>query len=127
MAVQFKMVPKKNMQVSPPETKYYPCAVSQGKVDLDILSNIVASQSTMSRADCYGVIVGLTQAIAMELAKGNIVEIDHLGSLKLALKGTAADTEEELGKKTITKVNVVYKPSKELKEKLNEITFKRIR
>ena len=127
MAVQFKMVPKKNMQTSPPEVKYYPCAVSQGKVDLDTLSDLVASQSTMSKADCYGVIVGLTQVIANELANGNIVEIDHLVSLKLTLQGTPADSDEDLGKANITKINVVYKPSKELKSKLKETTFKRIR
>ena len=127
MAVNFKMVPKKNMQVSPAEIKYFPCAVSQGKVDLNTLANKVASQSTMSKADCYGVIVGLTQVIANELADGNIVEIDSLGSLKLTLQGTPADSDAELGKANITKINVVYRPSKELKKKLKETTFKRIR
>jgi predicted histone-like DNA-binding protein len=127
MAVQFKMVPKKNMQTSPPEVKYFPCAVSQGKVDLDTLADIVASQSTMSKADCYGVIVGLTHAIAMSLADGKIVAIDFLGSLKLTLQGTPADSDADLGKANISKINVVYKPSKELKEKLKKTTFKRIR
>ncbi len=127
MAVHFKMVPKKNIMVTPTEIKYYPCAVSQGKVDLNTLANKVASQSTMSKADCYGVIVGLTQVIADELADGNIVEIDSLGSLKLTLQGTPADSDAELGKANITKINVVYRPSKELKEKLKETTFKRIR
>ena len=78
MAVQFKMVPKKNMQTSPPEVKYYPCAVSQGKVDLDDLARRVAMQSTMSVADCYGVIVGLAKVIAEELTDGNIVAKYHL-------------------------------------------------
>ena len=127
MAIHFKMVPKKNMQTSPPEVKYYPCAVSQGKVDLDDLARRVAMQSTMSVADCYGVIVGLAKVIAEELTDGNIVEIDHLGTLKLTLQGTAADTKEELGKSSITKVKVIYKPSAKLMDRLREITFKRIR
>jgi predicted histone-like DNA-binding protein len=127
MAVHFKMVPKKNMQVSPAEVKYYPCAVSQGKVDLNTLANKVASQSTVSKADCYGVIIGLTHVIANELADGKIVEIDRLGSLKLTLQGTAADNESDLGKSNISKINIVYKPSKELKRKLTKTTFKRIR
>lgn len=127
MAIHFKMVPKKNMQVTPPEIKYYPCAVSQGKVDLDTLSDLVSEQSTMSKADCYGVIIGLTQIIAKELAKGNTVVIDRLGSLKLTVQGTPATTDEELGKNTIAKINVVYQPSVALKKILKETTFKRIR
>ena len=121
------MVPKKNILVSPPEIKYYPCAVSQGEVNLDDLAQIIASRSTVSRADCYGVIYGLTQVIGEMLSEGKIVKIDSLGSLKITLQGTPADTEEELGKSNIKKVNVVYKPAKELKNSLNRITFKRIR
>lgn len=127
MPVKFKMVPKKNVLVHPPEIKYYPCAVSQGEVDLDDLAEVVASRSTVSRADCYGVIYGLTQVIGEMLSDGKIVKIDALGSLKLTLQGTPADSETELGKSNIKKVNVIYKPAKELKNKLKRITFKRIR
>lgn len=127
MPVKYKMVPKKNSLVSPPEIKYYPCAVSQGEVTLDDLAKIIASRSTVSRADCYGVIYGLTQVIGEMLSEGKIVKIDSLGSLKITLQGTPANTEAELGKSNIKKVNVVYKPAKELKNTLNEISFKRIR
>ena len=127
MPVKYKMVPKKNILVLPPEIKYYPCAVSQGEVNLDDLAQIIASRSTVSRADCYGVIYGLTQVIGEMLSEGKIVKIDSLGSLKITLQGTPADTEEELGKSNIKKVNVAYKPAKELKNSLNRITFKRLR
>ncbi|WP_162126132.1 HU family DNA-binding protein [Flavobacterium phycosphaerae] len=127
MAVTFKMIPKKNMQVSPPEVKYYPCAVSQGRVDLDTLSQIVASRSTVSEADCYGVIVGLTRAIGESLLNGHIVDIDFLGSFALTLQGTAADSEADLGKANIKKTKVIFSPSKGLKSRLKEISFKRLR
>ena len=55
MAVSFKMVPKTNNLASPPETKYYPCAVHHGEDDLDTLADILVSQSTIIHADCYGV------------------------------------------------------------------------
>jgi hypothetical protein len=47
------------------------------------------------------------------------VKIQSLGSLKVTLHGTPADTEEELGKSNLKKVNVIYKPAKELKKTLN--------
>ena len=34
MPVKFKMLPKKNTLVSPPEVKYYPCAIHKGEEDL---------------------------------------------------------------------------------------------
>ncbi len=127
MPVQFKMIPKQNNLVSPPEIKYYPCAVNKGEVTLNDLAKIMASRSTISRADCYGVIIALSEVISESLANGNIVRVDNLGSFQLRLHGTAAETEETLGKSNIKEAKISYKPSKELKEKLRRITYKRIR
>ena len=85
MPVTFKMVPKKNNLASPPVTKYYPCAVHNGEDDLDRLADIVVSQSTISRADCYGVIIALTKAIGESLSAGRIVRIDNLGTFQITL------------------------------------------
>lgn len=127
MSVKYKMVPKKNSLVTPAVVKYYPCAVSQGEVNLDDLAKIIASRSTVSRADCYGVVYGLTQVIGEMLREGKIVKIASLGSLKVTLQGTPADTETELGKTNIKKVKVIYKPAKELEKSLKEVSFTRIR
>jgi len=127
MSVAFKMVPKKNMLVSPPETHYYPCAVSQGAIDLEGLSEELALRTSLTPADCYSVILGLTQVVGEALAAGKIVSLNPLGSLKLTLQGTPATSEEPLGKANIKKVKVIYKPSKELVKKLNGVTFQRIR
>ena len=127
MAIHFKMVPKKNDLVSPPQTKQYPCAIHKGEEDLDSLAEIVASRSSMSKADCYGVIIGLTEVIAEALAAGRIVRIDSLGSFQITVQGTPADTLEELGKANIKSVKIKYNPSKRMKIKLEGLTFKRVR
>lgn len=127
MAIHFKMVPKKNILVSPPQVKYYPCAIHKGEEDLDSLSEMVASRSSMSKADCYGVIIGLTEVIAEALAAGRIVRIDSLGSFQITVQGTPADTLEELGKANIKSVKIKYNPSKRMKIKLEGLTFKRVR
>ena len=127
MSISFKMVPKKNMMVSPPQTKYYPCAIHKGEEDLESLAEIVASRSTVSMADCYGVIIGLTQVISEALSDGRIVRIDGLGSFQVTLQGLPADTPEELGKANIKKAKIVYKPSINMKKKLNLLSYKRLR
>ena len=127
MAVSFKMVPKKNNWASPPETKYYPCAVHDGEVNLNQLAAIVASRSTVSRVDCYGVIIGLTQAIGESLAAGRIVKIEDLGTFQITLQGLPADSPEPLGKANIKEAKIIYKPSMGLKNTLRQLKYKRIR
>jgi predicted histone-like DNA-binding protein len=121
------MIPKKNSLVSPPEIKYYPCAVSKGEVNLDDLARIVASRTTMSRPDCFGVIMALSDVIGESLANGNIVRIDNLGTFQLNLSGTPADTEAALGKSNIKAAKINYKPSRDLKTRMKKITYKRMR
>ena len=127
MAVQFKMVPKQNNLVAPPEINYYPCAVSVGEVNLDDLARTIASRSTMSRADCYGVIMALSDVIGESLSNGNIVKINSLGTFQLVLQGTASKTEEVLGKSNIKGCKINYKPSSDLKNKMKRNTYKRMR
>lgn len=127
MAVEFKMVPKHNNLVTPAQVNYYPCAVSVGEVSLDDLARTIASRSTMSRPDCYGVIMAMSDVIGEALSNGKIVKIDSLGTFQLVLQGTPSPTEEALGKSNIKAAKINYKPSKELKNKMRRNTYKRIR
>jgi predicted histone-like DNA-binding protein len=127
MAIKFKMVPKQNNISSPPEIKYYPCAVSQGEITLDDLARIIASRSTISRADCYGVIMALSEVIGQQLKEGRIVKIDDLGTFSITLQGSAAESPTPLGKINIKGAKINYKPSKELRENIKQFTYKRIR
>jgi predicted histone-like DNA-binding protein len=127
MSVRFKMIPKQNNLASPPEVKYYPCAVSTGEMQLDDLAKIISERSSMSKADCYGVIMALSDVIGQVISDGNIVKIDSLGTFRLVLQGTAAETEDALGKSNIKGAKISYKPSKELKSKIKDITYRRMR
>ncbi|MBA4318287.1 MAG: hypothetical protein C0412_07790 [Flavobacterium sp.] len=127
MSVSFKMVPKKNYLATPPVTKYYPCAIHNGEDDLDSLANIVTSQSTISKADCYGVIIALTQAIGESLSAGRIVRIDNLGTFQITLQGLPADSPDDLGKSSIKGAKIIYKPARNMKQTLKQLTYKRLR
>jgi predicted histone-like DNA-binding protein len=127
MSVRFKMVPKQNNIASPPQTQYYPCVVSSGGVDLEFLAEKVSSRSTLTRADCYAVMVAMTEVIGEELARGRIVKIDQLGSFSLTLKGTGTDDPERLNKNTIIGAKILFKPAQQLKIILKNLTYKRIR
>ena len=127
MAIAFKMVPKQNNIVSPPQTKYYPCAVSSGAVDLEYIAEVISSRSTVSAADCYGVLIGMSQVIGEELSKGNIVKIDRLGTFALTLKGKGTDEPELLNKSSILGAKMLFKPARNFKQVLKNLKFKRLR
>ena len=55
--------------------------------DLDSLTDIVASQSTISKIDCYGVIMAFTKVIGESLSDGRIERIDSLGSFQITVQG----------------------------------------
>jgi len=127
MSVQFKMIPKKKSMVSPPKVKCYPCAVSKSELNLNNLAKIISSRLTFSRPDCYGVIMALSEVIGEALSDGKIVRIESLGTFQLNLSGTPAATANAIGKSNIKGAKISYKPSKDLKSKVNKITYKRMR
>ncbi|MGL2967023.1 HU family DNA-binding protein [Flavobacterium sp. XGLA_31] len=127
MAVHFKMVAKQNNLASPPEIQYYPCAVHQGVMDLNALAEVISASSTLTPADCYGVIIALTDAIGEALKQGRIIKMEALGTFQLTLQGAAATSPEALGKSNIKGAKVVYKPSAKIKKKLKQVVFKRVR
>ncbi len=126
MAISFKMIPKKNTLVNPPVVKYYPCAISQGETNLDSLSEIMASRSTLSKPDIYATLIGLTEVMGEELSAGHIVRLGSMGSFQVSLQGLPADRPNIRGKSFIKKARIIYKPAKDLKRMLQNLSFTRI-
>jgi len=127
MAISFTMIPKKNMLVQPPQINYYPCAVMQGETTLDTLAEILSKRSTLSNADIYATLVGLTEVVGEELASGRIVRLADLGSFQVSLQGTAAASTKPNGKDRIKKARLLFKPGKNLKTMLKDLMYKRLR
>ena len=95
ISISFKMVPKKNSLVSPPQIKYYPCAIQDGEDDLESLADILSSQSTISKADFFGVIMALTKVFGESFSEGRIIRIDNLDLFQITLQGVPSESPEE--------------------------------
>ena len=121
------MVTDKNNLVSPPQIKYYPCAIYECEDDLESPADQVSSQSTISKANCYGVIMALTKVIGESLSDGSIVRIDSLGLFQITVQGLPGESPDKSGKTTIKGANMIYKPSKNMKKILTGLLYKRIR
>ncbi len=126
MAISFKMLPKKNMLLNPPQIRYYPIAVSQGETTISQLSEIISSRSTVTKADIYASLISLTEVIGEELAKGRIVRLLELGSFQITLQGLPAESSEAIGKSNIKNGRIVFKPGQKLKKMLQSLDYKRL-
>ncbi len=125
MPILFKASPKRNLQQPDDPPKFYPQAVKRQNVDLDRLAERVAKESTVSRADCYAVIISLVEQIENELKDGNYVNIKGLGTLSVRIKGTPSDDAASLTSKNIGKITIGYRPDKRLVNSLQDADFEK--
>lgn len=127
MAIQFKLSPKTNNLKNPPETKFYPRAVHRDELDFDAIADILSTNSTVTHADCYAVMIGMERVMTHALKEGAIVRLGNFGSFQVSIQGNGTDDPEELGKNLIKSAKVIYRPSQKIKTDLNNLVFERKR
>jgi len=113
--------------ITPPIEKYYPCAIHEGMDDLESLSERIASNSSISQADCYRIVMSLTKVIEESLAMGRVVHIKTLGSFKINVNGVGVDSPEASVKDEIKGAKIIYRPSPNMNKVLDALTYKRIK
>ncbi|WP_333599974.1 HU family DNA-binding protein [Flavobacterium sp.] len=102
---------------------YYPTAVKNGEVDLDELAEEISASTSLTPADCYGVILALVHSVSGQLEKGNIVRLGHLGSLQVSVRGEGAPTPEGVTPALVKKAALTFRPGKKLKQMLQELKY----
>jgi predicted histone-like DNA-binding protein len=123
MAIYYTPVPKKNNINADEPVQYYPCAVAKAEIDFESLCEIVSSQCSASRADCYLVITALTDVLKDQLLQGNIVRMGNLGSFRTTLSGLPSESADKVSRYKIKKCNLAFKPSKNIQNALKEAVF----
>ncbi len=125
MSILYKPIPKKNPQNPDDPIKFYPQAIKRNTVSLDHLSQAVARESTVSKADCYAVIISLVDQIEAELKNGNNVKLKGLGTFSIRVKGKPADTADALTSKDIEKISISYRAESSLRTRMGEAEFEK--
>ena len=90
--------------------KYYPTAVTVGRVTTDELCDEIAEISTVSHADVIAVLKALNRTIGSHLSRGESVQLQGLCNIRLTAlsKGAGVDTPEEVSADQITGYRVVF-------------------
>lgn len=125
MSIKFKTIQKVNPQNTTAPKKHYACAVSDGSTNLEELAEIVATQCTVSPADCYAVLIALESNIIRELKNGRIIHLGKLGNYRISVSSEGKDTADEVVQSSIKKAKVLFSPGLGLRNMLKNLDYKK--
>ena len=124
--MKFKSITKRNPQDMEAPNKFYASPVYDGRVDLDELAWFAAKQSTVSKADCYAVLIALVDLVTYHLSQGKIVQLGELGNFRMSVSSEGQDLEENLTTSAIKRAKVLFSPGAEIRAMLKTATFKKV-
>ena len=124
--IKFKSLQKVNPRDLAAPKKHYATAVSSGVIDFEELSEFVSDQSTMSEADCYGVLKALERTIIREMRKGKSIRLGDIGTFQVNLRSEGKDTSEEVTASAIKSARTIFRPGKRFKRMLKTLEFSKI-
>jgi len=123
--ISFKSIERVNPQDLAAPKKHYAKAVVEGSTDLKELADIVATQCTVSPADCYAVLIALEGNIIRELKNGRIVHLGELGSYRVSLNAEGMELADNVVQSTIKKARVLFRPGKGIRTMLRNLEYKK--
>lgn len=107
--IKYQVLPRRNMRTN--KVKYYAQIANTSPVNLDVITELVQAQSTVSAADVKAVLDQLQVIVQEQLRNGRSVRLGDLGSFRPTLSSTRSDTAAAVKSTHIKRVNVVFVPS----------------
>ena len=126
MSIHFKLMPRRNPQDAAAAPRYYAHAVPTSKQNLRALSKRVASHTTMSAPDIYGVLMALEEEIILALQDGANVELGDLCIFYPVVQSEGVDNEADFNAAAhITRKTIKIRPKQKLSKQMSEISVQR--
>lgn len=96
-------------------------------VEFEVLARLIAQRTTLTEYEVEFVLGELQTVMIENLELGRGVRFGRLGTFEPSLKAEAVESEKELNLSTVKKMNILYKPSLEIKKALKNLRFRIIR
>lgn len=117
--LRYKLVQRKDMTRGALEDAklYYPQVINQGRVSFDSLCEEVAEQSSLTSGDIKNCMDRLINCLVRHLKEGRSVDCGDLGSFRINIRSTGAETPEAYDAATMMrKPSVQYYLGKKLRD-----------
>lgn len=123
MALPLKIVKKRDPRDVTKPVKYYVTTKSTGEIDFEELAKKTSEQCTVTRADCYAVLIALEENIKDALSFGKIVRFGTIGSFQISISSHGSETKETVGIAAVKSKRILFRPDKRLKLFLKGLSF----
>ena len=117
--LRYKLVQRKDMSKGALEDAklYYPQVINQGRVSFDSLCDEVAEQSSLTSGDIKNCMDRLINCLVRHLKEGRSVDCGDLGSFRINIRSTGADTPDAYDAATMMrKPSIQYYLGKKLRD-----------
>ena len=103
--------------------KFYAQAQYKGTCDIEELSEKISQATTMTRGDVKGVLAALEDEIIDRLLNGEIVKLGDLGTFRVSLQSTGAESMETFTASNIKKANIVFRASTRMQIQMQKASY----
>jgi predicted histone-like DNA-binding protein len=126
MAIKFRVIERGQPGVAGGGTKkFYASPVMNGEMNLSDMTKAIEKICTVSGADIRAVLYALVDVSVDSLAKGSIVRLGDLGSMRVSLSSEGQATADEVKASAVKSTNVIFTPGIRIKEMLETAKFQK--
>jgi predicted histone-like DNA-binding protein len=125
MSIRFRTIQRINLKDPAAPRKWYAIVEQKDKIGIDRLSEKLAAESIVSRADANAVLTALLDTMLRELKEGTPIELGKLGTISISLSSKGMDTENEVTSASVKNAKLLYRPGKEIKDMLRNLKFEK--
>lgn len=123
MAINYSISMLRNPRKPQDPKKAYAKAQVSEQVTLEKLSDQIASQTTVSRADVSASLIAAVDNMYTNLCEGRQVDFGDLGKFRMQLRSKGAANAKEFTAANITKATIQFVPGKKLKDIFTQLQF----
>ena len=126
MVLNFKVISRTEPGVSGGGTrKWYATVTNRKFVGIDEITTQIEKSCTVNGADVRAVLYALVDVVQTNLAKGEIVDLQGFGSLRINISSKGQAGQNEVDANTITGSRIIFNPSEKLKNMLKLLKFQK--
>jgi predicted histone-like DNA-binding protein len=122
MAIQYKFAPSRNPKTG--EAGYRVVIVQRDRLKGRHLAARISDGTTVTEEDAYAVLTRLVKVLHQELARGNSVTLDGLGTFRLVIQtGMVVDPKAFRPAGDIKHARISFRAKRELRFLLGDLEF----
>lgn len=126
MAIKYHVIERINPQDRTAPKKFYANAVKRGHMGIKGIAERITESSSASKADTLLVLHALATQMGMLLTEGYSVKVEGIGTFRVTVNSSGAETKEEYGPHLIRKHSIRFYPDTELKDRINRAPMERV-